>query len=167
MAVVQRTCNKLNSVLTRLNVRSFSKTEVEKEIKKSVFISQSNDIYTNLALEEWLYKNFDFKNHHILMLSQNDPCVVIGRNQNPWSETNISDLQNLTEKGVNFARRSSSGGALYNDNGSLNLTFFAPRERYNSMHNMEIVARSIFREFGTIVDIGTDGLFLRSNKVSF
>lgn len=52
-------------------------------IKKSVFISQSHDIFTNLALEDWLYRHFDFTAHHVLMLWLNDPCVVIGRHQNP------------------------------------------------------------------------------------
>lgn len=52
-------------------------------IKKSVFISQSHDIFTNLALEDWLYRNFDFTTHHVLMLWTNDPCVVVGRHQNP------------------------------------------------------------------------------------
>lgn len=53
------------------------------EIKKSVFVSQSRDIFTNLALEDWIYRNFDFSKHHILMLWSNDPCVVVGRHQNP------------------------------------------------------------------------------------
>lgn len=55
----------------------------DEEIKKSVFVSQSHDIFTNLALEDWLYRNFDFSKHHVLMLWSNDPCVVIGRHQNP------------------------------------------------------------------------------------
>lgn len=55
----------------------------DEEIKKSVFVSQSNNIFTNLALEDWLYRNFDFSKHHVLMLWSNDPCVVIGRHQNP------------------------------------------------------------------------------------
>lgn len=55
----------------------------DEEIKKSVFLSQSHDIFTNLALEDWLYRNFDFTTHHVLMLWTNDPCVVVGRHQNP------------------------------------------------------------------------------------
>lgn len=55
----------------------------DEEIKKSVFISQSHDIFTNLAFEDWLYRNFDFTKHHVLMLWSNDPCVVVGRHQNP------------------------------------------------------------------------------------
>lgn len=54
------------------------------DIQKSVFISQSHDIFTNLAFEDWLYRNFDFTKHHVLMLWSNDPCVVVGRHQNPW-----------------------------------------------------------------------------------
>lgn len=167
MALIQFSRNRLGSVLKHVNARAFSKTGSTKgkDIKKSVFISQSNDIYTNLALEEWLYKNFDFRNHHVLLFTQNDPCVVIGRNQNPWSEINFSGLDNLTEKGVALARRSSSGTALYHDDGSLNLTFFTTRERYNSKYDMEIVSRSIFRQFECKVDIGTEqDLLLRNNK---
>lgn len=164
MALVQHSFRRISSMFTRLNVRYYSKTDL-KCIKKSVFISQSNDVYTNLALEQWLYKNFDFKNHHLLMLWQNDPCVVIGRNQNPWSETNFSELNTLTENGINLARRTSSGGGIYQDNGNLNLTFFSPRDKYNSELNMEVVSRGIFREFGLKVNLSSDGdLLLRNNK---
>ena len=31
-----------------------------KHIRSYNFISQSNDVFTNLALEDWLYKNHDF-----------------------------------------------------------------------------------------------------------
>ncbi|CAB0044769.1 unnamed protein product [Trichogramma brassicae] len=69
----------------------------EEEIKKSVFISQSTDIYTNLALEDWFYRNYDFSKHHILLLWKNDPCVVIGRHQNPWLECNTGITTNATQ----------------------------------------------------------------------
>lgn len=82
----------------------------DNEIKKSVFISQSNDIFTNLALEDWFYRNFDFTNHHVLMLWSNDPCVVVGRHQNPFEETNVSHLQNA---GIALARRNSGGGTVF------------------------------------------------------
>ncbi|XP_050314172.1 lipoyltransferase 1, mitochondrial-like [Anthonomus grandis grandis] len=167
MALMQHTCNRFYSLFGRINVRAFSKDSktIEKAIKKSVFISQSNDVYMNLALEEWLFKNFNFKNHHVLMLWQNDPCVVIGRHQNPWSETNISDLHNHTENGIYLARRSGNGGSAYNDNGTLNMTFFTTRERYNAQNNTEVVARSIFREFDIKTSMGSDeNLLLRGNK---
>lgn len=149
-------------------MHAYSKRSMDTNIKKSVYISQSTDIYTNLALEEWIYKNLNLNHHHLLLLWQNDPCVVIGRHQNPWSETNISDLPNLVENGVNLARRSSNGTALYHDNGCLNLSFFCPREQLNAKYNNEVVARSIFREFESQVNTNSDGeLYVRQNKVSF
>lgn len=114
-------------------------------IRKSVFISQSTDVFTNLALEDWLYSNFDFTNHHVLLLWRNDPCVVIGLHQNPWLECNFRD----TEKhGVALARRNSGGGTVYHDNGNLNLSFFTTKERYNRRNNLEIITRALYREWG-------------------
>lgn len=133
--------------------RKFSATVNGSDIKKSVFISQSKDIYTNLALEDWLYHSFDFKNHHILMLWQSDPCVVIGRHQNPWLEANVPELPNITEYGVKLARRNSGGGTVYHDNGNLNMTFFTTRERYNLKYNLGIISRCLFRDYNLKLDI--------------
>lgn len=137
--------------LTFLGQKYFSSTAAD--IKKTVFISQSTDIYTNLALEDWLYRNFDFKSHHILMLWQSDPCVVIGRHQNPWLECNVSELPNIAENGVKLARRNSGGGTVYHDNGNLNMTFFTQRERYNLKYNLEIISRSLFRNYNLKLNI--------------
>lgn len=81
----------------------------EKDIIKSVFISQSNDIFTNLALEDWIYKNTDFDKHHVLLIWRNASCVVVGRHQNPWLEAN---MEYLAEKGIDIARRNSGGSYL-------------------------------------------------------
>lgn len=117
----------------------------ESKISKSVFISQSNDIFTNLALEDWLYRNFDFSNHHVMLLWVNSPCVVIGRHQNPWLEANCGYLN---ERGMQLARRNSGGGTVYHDNGNLNLTFFTPREQYNRRRNLEMMSKALNREWG-------------------
>lgn len=136
----------------------------DNEIKKSVFISQSNDIFTNLALEDWFYRNFDFTNHHVLMLWSNDPCVVVGRHQNPFDETNVSHLQ---EAGIALARRNSGGGTVFHDRGNLNMTFFTPRERYNRKYNLKIVTRALFREWGIKADISArDDIVINDKKVS-
>lgn len=138
----------------------------EDQISKSVFISQSNDIFTNLALEDWIYKNFDFTNHHIMLLWRNSPCVVIGRHQNPWLEANFGPLN---EQGIEVARRNSGGGTVYHDNGNLNLTFFTPRERYDRKQNLELISSALNREWGLRTEINSrediliDGMY----KVSF
>jgi lipoyltransferase 1 len=122
----------------------------ESKIQKSVFISQSDDIFTNLALEDWMYKNLDFTNHHIMLLWRNSPCVVVGRHQNPWLEANCGLL---AEQGIQLARRNSGGGTVYHDAGNLNLTFFTPRERYNRRHNLEIISTALHREWGLKTEI--------------
>ncbi|KAI5711726.1 hypothetical protein M8J75_002710 [Diaphorina citri] len=124
----------------------------ETKIQKSVFISQSSNIFTNLALEDWLYKNFDFTNHHVMLLWRNNPCVVIGRHQNPWQETNLGVLY---DEGIEIARRNSGGGTVYHDSGNLNVTFFTPRERYNRRNNLEIISRTLEREWNIQTEINT------------
>lgn len=135
----------------------------DSDIKKSVFISQSYDIFTNLALEDWFYRNFDFTNHHLLLLWSNDPCVVFGRHQNPFDETSVSKLLN---DGIALARRNSGGGTVYHDRGNMNMTFFTPRERYNRNYNLNIVTRALFREWGIKADISTrDDIVINDKKV--
>lgn len=156
------------SAVTHIGMRHYSCTSTLNSIKKSVFISQSKDIFTNLAIEDWFYQNFDFHNNHVLMLWQNDPCVVIGRHQNPWLEVNVPELPNITEYGVKLARRNSGGGTVYHDNGNLNMTFFTPRERYNLKYNLEIICRSLFRNYNLKLDISSrNDLTLSNYKVLF
>ena len=55
--------------------------------------STSQNIYKNLALEDWFYQNHNFEKNKILLFYKNAPCVVIGRHQNPWTEANIPYLR--------------------------------------------------------------------------
>jgi lipoyltransferase 1 len=142
----------------------FVKSVPDKDIRKTVFISQSYDVYTNLALEDWIYKNFDFTYHHILMLWSNNPCVVIGRHQNPFTETNVSTL---AANGIELARRNSGGGAVYHDRGNLNCTFFTPRERYSRQYNLSLITRALYREYAVNADISDrDDITILGKKIS-
>jgi lipoyltransferase 1 len=141
-----------------------STTKESEPIRKSVFISQSYDIFTNLALEDWIYKNYDFGNHHVLMLWLNDPCVVVGRHQNPFNETNVSQLATA---GIELARRNSGGGTVYHDRNNLNCSFFTPRERYDRKYNLNLITRAIYREYGIDTEISErDDILLHGKKVS-
>ncbi len=73
-------------------------------------VSLSKDIYYNLALEQYIADNYDFENRNILLLWQNEPCVVIGRYQNAWLECNQIEMKN---KNIKLARRASGGGCVY------------------------------------------------------
>lgn len=72
--------------------------------------------YVNLALEEELMQG----NGEAVMLWVNDPCVVIGRNQNPYWE---ADLDYLAAQHIALVRRLSGGGAVFHDQGNLNYSF--------------------------------------------
>jgi len=148
-----------------LNAKKERDLPAEGEITKSVFMSQSTDIFTNLALEDWMYRNMDFTNHHVMMVWRNEPCVVIGRHQNPWLEANIPLLN---EREIALARRNSGGGTVYHDRGNLNITFFTPRERYDRKYNLELIKRALFRGFGikSIINERQDMIVRDKYKVS-
>ncbi|XP_043217473.1 lipoyltransferase 1, mitochondrial-like [Amphibalanus amphitrite] len=128
----------------------------------SVFLSQSHNVFTNLALEDWLYRNFRFGRHNLLMVWRNAPCVVIGRHQNPWREV---DTHHLHAAGMPLARRNSGGGTVYHDLGNLNLTFFSAREQYDRSANLHLVADALRQGWGFDItvnerdDILLDGAF--------
>ncbi|XP_063548433.1 lipoyl amidotransferase LIPT1, mitochondrial isoform X1 [Cydia strobilella] len=146
IGITRRTSSRsLVSANKTLAAKKEKELPAEREVTKSVFMSQSTDIYTNLALEDWMYRNMDFSKHHVMMVWRNEPCVVVGRHQNPWLEANVPLL---AEKEIALARRNSGGGTVYHDRGNLNVTFFTPRERYDRKYNLELIKRALFRGFG-------------------
>jgi len=140
----------LSTALANRSYATKGPSTQDKGPEKSVFISQSNDIYTNLALEDWLYKRSNFENHRVLLLWRNDPCVVIGRHQNPFIEV---DVEIADENRLPIARRNSGGGCVYHDKGNLNCTFFSPRNAYDRKSNLEVICKALKRQFGIEAEI--------------
>ena len=103
--------------------------------KLKVFLSDSFHPHLNLATEEWIFHNLD-PSQQVLFLWRNDNTVVIGRNQNPWSECNLIQMKN---ENVHLARRTSGGGAVYHDLGNTNFTFLSPKESYKRENNVQII----------------------------
>ncbi|CDH59247.1 lipoyltransferase and lipoate-protein ligase [Lichtheimia corymbifera JMRC:FSU:9682] len=107
--------------------------------KVECYISKINDPYINLSIEEWLLRDTD-PEKYILYLWRNRPCVVIGRNQNPFLECNLGFMQ---EHNIPLVRRRSGGGAVYHDMGNSIYTIFMPREAFSRRVNAELVSRAL------------------------
>ncbi len=84
------------------------------------YVSKTNDAYFNLAMEEYLMKNI---NEEIFYIYQNSPSVIIGKNQNPYTEVGIEFIK---ENNIKLVRRLSGGGAVYHDLGNMNYAFILP-----------------------------------------
>ncbi|WP_071131407.1 lipoate--protein ligase [Enterococcus timonensis] len=79
----------------------------------------SRDIRVNLATEQYLMNNKDFDEPLVLFYIQ-EPCIIIGRNQNPLEEMN---LEFVKKQGITLTRRLSGGGAVYDDLGNVSFSF--------------------------------------------
>ena len=82
-------------------------------------ILRTKNPYLNLAIEEYIFSETD---DDVFMLWQNEPTVVIGKNQNAYAEINMDYVK---ENNINIARRITGGGAVYHDFGNVNYTFIS------------------------------------------
>ncbi|KAG7666232.1 uncharacterized protein J8A68_000227 [[Candida] subhashii] len=99
-----------------------------------VFISKFTDPYLNLALEDFIYTQMpkpdptSTSNYNRLMFYINTPCVVIGKNQNPWKEVNLPLLNSLK---IPLLRRRSGGGTVVHDLGNVNYSFMTTKDKFD------------------------------------
>jgi lipoate-protein ligase A len=128
--------------------------------KHQIYQSVSDDPFVNLSIEQFLLQNAP-KDSNILFLYINRPCVVIGRNQNPWLETNLGAFKqkhrSLREEDsaalreitlpddVLYVRRQSGGGAVFHDEGNLNYSVICPRDVFTRDRHAEMVVRALRR----------------------
>ena len=101
--------------------------------------STSANPFINLALENHLLFSSDTTS---LLLWQNNPCVVIGRNQLPKHECNIFLMKELN---IPLVRRYSGGGAVYHDLGNSNYSLITNKEHFSRIHGCELVQRAMKR----------------------
>lgn len=120
------------------------------------YVSRSNDPYLNLAIEDHILRKSSLDSA-ILFLYTNRPCVVIGRNQNPWYEVNLRILNaaapSRTPKlkdseppgigDVQLVRRRSGGGTVFHDLGNLNWSITSPRADFTRDKHAEMVVRAL------------------------
>lgn len=84
----------------------------------------SNDPSYNIAFEEYAFKEIANRDN-VFILWINQPCIVVGKNQNTVEEIN---QKYCDENGIKIVRRISGGGAVYHDYNNLNYTIIANEE---------------------------------------
>lgn len=72
-------------------------------MKNYFYKSTSNDGWRNLAQDEWFINNMG-EDELMLYLYVNENAVIIGKNQNPWKECNLSAME---QDNVQLVRRIS------------------------------------------------------------
>jgi lipoate---protein ligase len=113
-----------------------------------------SDPFRNLALEESLLERGVLRasggaRTSAILLYVNGPCVVIGRNQNPWIE--VSE-----RSGIPVLRRVSGGGAVYHDPGNLNWSLLVPRSAHDREAELGLIAGAL-RSLGVETETGPRG----------
>jgi len=133
--------------------------------KVQAYISKSRDPYLNLSIEHHLFEKSP-SGSKILFLYANRPCVVIGRNQNPWLEVNLALLQdpqalqttsrlpdglqsNLAADAaapIALVRRRSGGGTVFHDAGNVNWSVTVDGATFARDTHAAMVVRALRRE---------------------
>lgn len=85
-----------------------------------VFDSNYTDVYFNLAIEEYLFKNG--LDSEYLLLWKNQNSIVLGKHQNIFEEINLAAV---AESGIPVARRNTGGGTVFHDQQNLNYSFIS------------------------------------------
>ena len=100
-------------------------------------VSDQTNPYWNIAVENYLVESADCIT---LYLWRNHRTVVIGQNQNPYSEL---DVEALEADGGYLMRRKTGGGAVYHDDGNLNFSFVVPKALYDQQRQFRVIQRAV------------------------
>ena len=131
-------------------------------MKVTLFQSESNNPWQNLAYEEYLLNHLS-PEQVVLYLWQNERTIVIGANQNPFGEVNTEKLE---EDGGRLARRMSGGGAVYHDLGNLNFTFIVPRKDYDFKRQIGVIIAAL-NKIGVVAEFsGRNDIIVADKKIS-
>lgn len=126
------------------------------------YFSPTQDGWENLALDEWFLDHLGSEDV-LLYFYVNQNAVIIGKNQNPWKECDLSAME---RDGVQLVRRVSGGGAVYHDEGNLNFSFIVGEGRYDVEKQLSVILQAV-RSFGIPCDFsGRNDLLANGRKFS-
>ena len=125
-------------------------------------ISDTTNPYWNLAMEEALFEYAD-EETTILFLWQNDHTIVIGRNQDAYTECKVDPF---LADGGRLARRRSGGGAVYHDLGNLNFSIISLEAAAEKTEYQQLITKAL-EYFGLeVLFNGRNDLLVFSKKFS-
>ena len=126
-------------------------------------LNNSTDPYFNMALDEFCLENIVLDEPYFY-LWRNRPSVIIGLNQNAYSEVNLKYLE---ENGINLVRRVTGGGAVYHDLQNLNYTIVGWQAANDTAATGPAVIVNALRELGVPAELtGRNDIFVEGRKVS-
>lgn len=116
----------------------------------------------NLAFEEYVLTHR--RTGDYLLLWQNGPAVVIGRNQNAEEEINRAFVE---AHGIRVVRRATGGGAVYHDLGNLNYSFVTGAGAEEGMERFTCPVVRALRGLGLRAEAGgRNDILVDGRKVS-
>jgi lipoate-protein ligase A len=137
-------------------------------LESSVYIEpKSTDAAFHFSVEEYLIRRFT-GNKIFFMIWQAENCVMLGRNQIAGMEVDVSAAEQL---GVRIVRRSSGGGTIFTDMGTLLVSAItAFRVGDDAKQMLSILANPLvnaLNKFGIKAYIhGRNDIFIDGKKVS-
>lgn len=101
----------------------------------------------------------------LFYLWRNSPSVIIGLNQNPYTEVNLDYIKHA---GIALARRVTGGGAVYHDLQNLNYSFVQSLPPDPDAHPEPVLRiAAALREMGVSAEVGgRNDIFVGGRKVS-
>lgn len=131
-------------------------------MKLQILISNQYNPFLNRAVEQYLTDNQE-EDCVTMYLWKNQQTVVIGYNQNPYSECNV---KLLLDEGGHLMRRGTGGGAVYHDLGNINFSFIADRKLYDVPKQLSVIQEAL-RNYGLQAEIsGRNDLICQGRKFS-
>lgn len=129
-------------------------------MKLQFIVSDQTEPYWNIAVENYLVESAECVT---LYLWRNRRTVVIGQNQNPYSEVNVEALE---ADGGFLMRRKTGGGAVYHDDGNLNFSFVVPKALYDQQRQFSVIQRAV-ESFGLHTELsGRNDILAEGRKFS-
>ena len=104
-----------------------------------LYVSPSESGWDNLALDEYFLDHLG-EDDFLLYFYVNANAVIIGRNQNPWVECRLREMEN---DGVQLVRRITGGGAVFHDQGNLNFSFIAGEKIYDVERQLNLILNAL------------------------